>query len=237
MKKLYTLIIASLLLTAGNSFSQTFTFSQVDYSAIGNPGDELIFKATLMNLTSSNISMRVTRQKNVDVDAPTWTSAFCMDVCYLPSTDSVNYTFLPMDTVDFTFHMYTSSTADDAIGKMRWKNVTTPSNTFNADFCGATNGTTCAGAGINSYAENSANVSIYPMPVSSGEMFAMNVSNVKSSGAITMVVYNTLGSVVLTKNVIAGINLMDTNLSGGVYSYSLISGNSVINSGKLVVTE
>jgi hypothetical protein len=52
------------------------------------------------------------------VDAPTWASAFCMDVCYLPTTDSVSYTFNPMDTVHFTFHIYTDATPNHALAKM-----------------------------------------------------------------------------------------------------------------------
>ncbi len=231
MKKIYTILSLSLLLAGGQSFSQSFTYTNTDLDKSGNPGDELVFQSQLINSTSSTLSLRVTRQQDVMPDASTWSSAFCMDVCYLPATDSVNYTFIPMDTVAFTFHMYTSSTPDHATAKMRWKNVNTPSNTFDQDFFGSTDGS----ASVGELSANAANVSIYPMPISSGEVFTMNVSNARSGYAISMVVYNMFGSVVIAKNVIAGINLMDVNLPSGIYSYRLISAGSVINTGKLAV--
>lgn len=234
MKKFYTLAFAALL-TAGTSFAQTFTYTNIDAVKSGNPGDELIFAGTIVNTSSTtNIPMRVTRQQNVDVDAPTWTSAFCMDVCYLPTTDSVNFTLMADSIVNFTFHMYTDGvTPGHARGQMRWKNTNNGANVYNQAFIGVTDGT----SGMSDLSGNTANVSIYPMPVSSNDIFTVGVSNVKTSGAISMVIYNTLGSVVSTRNVIAGINIMDVNLPCGVYSYSLITGDHVINSGKMVVTE
>ena len=234
MKKIYTAIVSSLLLIAGNSFSQTFTFTQTD-TAMYDTADttELIFSCKLINSTSNSLSLRVTREQNVKGEAPTWTSAFCMDVCYLPTTDSVTYTFKPAATVTFTFHVYTKAPPDHATGKMRWRDINDPSNTFEAFFFGSTDGSLM---GVNELSANSANVNIYPVPVATGEVFTMNVSNVKTSDAISMVVYDMLGSVVSTKSVIAGINFINLDLPTGIYSYNLVSGNTKINSGKLAIT-
>jgi hypothetical protein len=234
MKKIYTILSLCLLLAGGNSFAQTFSYTKIDTAKYGNPGDELIFHSQLINSTASTLTLRVTRQQDVMPEAPTWSSAFCMDVCYLPSTDSVTYSFLTMDTVDFTFHMYTSSTADHATAKMRWKNTATPSNTFNQDFFGSTDGSF---AGVNELSDNSANVSIYPMPVRANDVFAMNISNVRTNSPVSMVIYNMFGSVVSTKNVISGMNLMNVDLPSGLYSYTLISAGAVIHSGKIAVTQ
>lgn len=234
MKKLYALILSTSLLIGGNTFGQTFTFSQEDFYQLATPGTELILGATLINNTSSSISMRVTRQQDVMGDAPTWTSAFCMDVCYLPTTDSVNYTFNPMDTVHFTFHFYTDATPDNALAKMRWKNVNNPANTFNADFFGSTDGTMAV-------TENhvpSAKVNIYPMPVPSGNDFTLAVSNVVStSKKLLLEVYDIFGKLVKTTSVIEGINFMALDLPAGVYAYSLVSETEKLDSGKLVITQ
>ena len=234
MKNICSAIIPSLLLIGGNIFSQSFTFTQIDFYKAGNPGDELICTAQIINSTSNAISMRVTRQLDVMPDAPAWTSAFCMDVCYFPTVDGVDYTFDPMDTVNFTFHFNTASnTPDHALAKMRWKNVNNPSNTFNADFFGSTDGS----LGLHDLSANTANVAMYPQPVASGEVFTMNVSNIKTANTISMVIYNMFGSVVSTKKVIAGINLMNIDLPAGVYSYNMISGNTTLNSGKLAISK
>lgn len=234
MKKLYTLSFTALLLISGKSFSQTFSFTKIDTAKYGVPLTELICASTMINSTANAISMRVTREQNVIPEAPTWTSAFCMDACYLPTTDSVNYTFLPMDTVNFTFHFYTSSTADHATAIMKFKNVNNPSNTFWGTYFGSTDGSL---SGINDLYTNSASVSIYPMPIVSGDVFTMNISNVRPEKTISLVVYNMFGSVVSTSNVIAGINFMNFDLPAGIYFYSLISDNVRLNSGKIVIAQ
>jgi len=236
MKKLYTLSILLLLfLFSQRTFSQNYTYTLIDSIEYGAIGTELICSAKLLNTTANAISMRVTREQNVMGDAPNWTSAFCMKVCYFPTTDSVNFNFNPMDTVNFTFHFYTVNEAlpDSATAVMKWKNVNNPSNTFFQKFYGITQ----TGFDVNDISENTASVNIYPMPVLSGDMFTMNILNVKPTHKLSVVIYNIYGSMVSTKNVIAGINFMDVDLPAGVYSYNLISENFTINSGKIAVTK
>jgi hypothetical protein len=234
MKKVYTLFISAIvMISCEKSFSQ-FTYIKVDTAKYGTPGDELIFSATLINNTANAISMRVTREQNVVTEASTWTSAFCMDVCYLPGTDSVNYSFASMDTVDFTFHMYTTSTPGHATAIMKWRNTASTSNTFTQSFFGSTDGSQ---AGVNNLNGNTASVNIYPMPVTSGDVFSMNIATAKPENKISIVIYNIFGSVVHRSNVISGINLMNIDLPAGIYSYSLISNNSPVYSGKLAISK
>ncbi|TAL59589.1 MAG: T9SS type A sorting domain-containing protein, partial [Bacteroidetes bacterium] len=232
MKKNYTLSITFILLSifSGESFCQ-FTYTPLDTIEYGAIGTELICSAAIINSTPNAINMRVTREQNVMADAPNWESAFCMDVCYLRTTDSVNYTFDPMDTVNFTFHFYTEfeTSPDSTTAIMKWKNVNTLSNIFYQRFYGITQAT----FGVNDVSVHSASVSIYPMPVVSGDVFSMSVSNVKPSKNITLVVYNMFGGAVNTSNVIEGINFMNLDLSSGVYSYSLVSEGTMIHSGKI----
>lgn len=234
MKKNYTLPVFIFLLIGGKSFSQTFSFTPLDTIKYGAPnaGTELICSATLINNTTNTILTDVVRVQNVIPDAPDWTSAFCMDVCYLPTTDSVRYTFLPMTTVNFTFHIYISATPDSAAGIMKFKNVATSSNTFYQRFHGVTQ----SGLGVNENLSASPSVSIYPMPIVSGNVFTMNISNVKQGKEISLWVYDMFGRVVSSSNVISGINFMNLDLPAGVYSYNLISGSSKVNSGKIAVS-
>lgn len=233
MKKLYTFIIASLLLTSGSSFSQTFIYSNLVDSVDDVPGNELIFYSTLINNTTDTLELDPIRDQDVIPEAPTWESAFCIFACYLPTTDSVREEFWPGDTIEFSYHMYTTSTPDHATGIMRFKNVNNPSNVVIQSFFGSTDGTF---AGVNDLNVN-ASVNVYPMPVVSGELFSMNISTLKPLNDMSLVVYNTLGSVVKTASAIAGINLMNLDLSAGVYSYSLLSKNTPISSGKIVITK
>ncbi len=233
MKKLYTLIIAALLLTTGKSFSQSFTYASLMNSVDSTPGSELIFYSRLINNTTSTIQLDPVRDQDVIPEAPTWESAFCIFACYLPTTDSVREDFFAGDTIEFSYHMYTSSTPDHATGIMRFKNVTNPSNVITQSFFGSTDGTF---AGVNDLNVN-ANVNIYPMPIASGDVFSMNISLLKPVNSMSLVVYNTLGSVVsTTPTMIEGINFMSLDLSAGVYSYSLLSDNTPISSGKIVIT-
>lgn len=222
------------------SFGQTvFTYTPIDTIEYGapntTPGAELVCSARFLNTTANAISMRVTREKNVMGDAPNWTSAFCMKVCYLSTTDSVNFTFNPMDTVNFTFHFYINlePLPDSACAIMKWKNNSTGSAIFQKLY-----GITQAGFAVNDLSAPAANVSIYPMPISAGNDFSMNISNVQSkSKNLSLAVNDIFGNRVKTTSVVEGINFMNFDLPGGVYSYSLISENATLNSGKLVVSK
>lgn len=233
MKKLYALSFTALLLISGKSFSQ-FTYTPTDTIRYGAIGNDLLCFAKLINNTSSAITLRVTREQNVMADAPNWYSAFCIEACYLPAVDSINYTLLPDTTVNFSFHFYTlnETLPDSATAVMKWKNTGNPSNTFYQKFYGITQ----TGFSVNDISAVSAAVSIYPMPVAARNVFSMNISNVKTSKPLSLVVCNMFGNVVSTSNVIAGINFMNLDLPAGIYSYSLISARANLHSGKLAVS-
>ena len=240
MKKIYTLLFSFVLFVSAKSFGQTvFSFTPIDTIEYGapntTPGAELVCMAKLLNTTANAVSMRVTREKDVMGDAPNWTSAFCMKVCYLPTTDSVNFTFSPMDTVNFTFHFYIDGEPlpDSACAIMKWKNTATGSSVMQR-----LHGITQSGFSVHETDLPLAEVSIYPMPLTAGNDFTMNISNVQSkSKKLSLAVYDVFGNHVKTTGVIEGINFMNLDLPGGVYSYSLISENINLNSGKLVISQ
>lgn len=233
MKKYYPLLLISLFFSTQKLFAQTFTYLQTDTIEYGAPGTEIICSAELRNATTSTISMRVTRIADVMGAAPNWTSAFCMDLCYPPTVDSILFSFDPDTVVYFTFHFYTDTIPDSATAVMRWRNTAMPSNTFIQRFYGITQN----GFGVNNISENTARVNIYPMPIVSGSVFSMNISNIKSTGnTLSLLVYDIYGNLVSEiGRVVPGINFMQLDLSAGVYSYALIAGGAKINSGKLII--
>ena len=231
MRKNWIVAFIALLLFTGKIFGQAgFSYTPLDTLTDSFPGAEVICYATLINSTANVIPLRVTREKNVMGDAPGWISTFCIDICYLPTDDSIDYTFDPGDTVNFSFHFWTDANPDSACGIMKWKNTNTSSSIVQRF-----HGITWNGFGVPAFPARDAVVDIYPMPVGSNQVFTLNISNIKPKKNISFTVYNILGSVVNTTNAITGINFMNLNLPSGIYSYSLISDNTLLNSGKLAI--
>lgn len=232
MRNIYSLLFLSLFISAAtDSFSQLITVTFPDTVVYGPPvagGDiECNEGDTIYNNTASTIDIDVVRLE--DVAAAGWTSAFCLDLCYAPFVDSVRYNLPPGLHQSLIIHFYTTATADSASVYYRIKNVNVPTNTFYQRFYGITQD----GFGIKEYGYT-ARVSVFPSPVIAGNDFCMRVSDVKNAGAsITMVVYDLAGNAVYHTGVKQGINFMSIDLPSGLYSYSLISDNERIYSGKI----
>ncbi|HET7818253.1 MAG TPA: T9SS type A sorting domain-containing protein [Bacteroidia bacterium] len=233
MKKVYSIITIALLFSAFNAFAQ-FTYLNVDSIKHGIPGDELVCAAKITNTTSNSIQLDVVRISNVMNDAPNWTSAYCMLVCYPDFVDSTRETLAALETIDFTFHFYTDATPDSATGIMKWVSVSNPTTKFTKKFYGVTKTT----IGINEPVQNAASVSIYPMPLRAGENFTADISRQTSNFPASIVIYNMMGSeVAKVNNVANGMNIMNLSLSAGIYSYNLISEGLVLKSGKLSIVK
>lgn len=233
MKKLYILAVVLAGLSCGKSFSQTFTYTLDDTIGYAAPGAMISLENSIINSTLNIITIDAVRTVDVMPDCPTWTTMFCLDVCYPPFVDSVRFD-LPADSIQsFVFDFTTDATADSGTAIMKVKNVSTPSNTFYQKFYGIT----IDGFAVNESEVSPANVSFYPMPVASNETFVMNVTNVKygTGKNISMLVFNMYGNLVAKKKVIAGTNFMYLDLPAGFYSYSLITEDKVINTGKIAV--
>jgi hypothetical protein len=204
-----------------------------DTNTIGSTNSDLecLIGDTLYNNTSNALTVDVVRV--TDVATGTWYTAFCLDVCYLPTKDSVRFTLQPNEHQGMIVHFYTDSTAACGDVYFKFKNVNTPSNVFYQWFHACSQ----LGFGINENNTPKADVVIYPMPLKSGEAFTMGISKVQTRKSLLLEVYNIFGSKVYQTNVIGGTNPMKLNLPSGVYSYSLISDNSKLNAGKIVIAE
>ena len=222
-----------LLGKSDKSFSQSaFQFlinDTIVYCAPKALGDTSCEGNYIVNKTSNSLTIDVVRVTNV---GGTWTSAFCLDICYADFIDSVRYTIPANDTVDFIPHFYFDITPDSQNVFMKIKSVSNPSDvSFQRFYC-----VTQLGFGIHEYT-NLADVSIYPSPVVAGTSMNMNITNVKSnSKQMTLVVYNIYGDLVSEiSNLKEGNNSIRLDLAAGMYSYSLITADQTVRNGKISV--
>ena len=238
MKKFYTTIgLAFLLFQSESSFSQTsFKFKVVDTLVYGDTltaGDLEIDWNYILNKTSNPVTIDAVRIANV---SGTWTSAFCLDVCYAPFIDSVRYTIPANDSVPYIPHFYIDATPDSQFVKMKIKNANVPTDVaYQRFFCVTKIG---YGAGMHEYA-NLANVSLYPSPVVANSDFNLNITNVKvQSKEFSLAIYNIDGRKVSTiNNLKENNNTLNLGLAAGMYSYSLIAGDQTLNAGTFTVVK
>jgi len=237
MKKLYTILgLSFLLIQADNAVAQvSFDYHIYDTIAYGAPlagGDIQCYGSYIKNKTSSPLAIDVVRVQNVNL-ANGWASAFCLDICYADFVDSVRFTIPANDTVDFIPHFYITATPDSQTIYMKIKNVSTPTDVAYQRFHAVTK----VGFSVNDNYPNLASVNIFPSPVTSGNTFTLDISNVKTKdNDFTIIVYSTLGNAVSTVTGLkSGNNSINLNLAAGYYNYSLLAGNTKIKSGNIVI--
>ena len=232
MKKIYIVFFLSSLFCSFKGFSQSLTISMPDTVGSDSCGMDIAYDQgdSIINNTPNNLNIDVVRVQNVAT--ANWQSAFCLDVCYLPAKDSVRFILQPSEHQIFIFHFYTDAgSAGSGTAIMKFKDVNNPSNTFYKTFYGST---VCAN-GIHETSSSAARVSIYPSPVISGKDFTVTIANTNNTSANTLSVYDMLGNKVRTSIVRSGKNILNIDLPAGVYSYTIISENEKIASGKIAV--
>ena len=237
MKKLYPLILFSSFLFAGEkSFSQSFAFVNPDTSTCGTPGTTIdCLGDSIVNNTAINDTLYVVRVQD-DTGTPGWVSTFCLDVCYLPTKDSVRFILAPYKHQNLLIHFNTSSTPDCGTVLFKVKDKNSSAVAYQR-YYGYTTTTCVCLNGVNELFANSSNVSVYPSPLVANDDFNMNITNMQNGNKeISLLVYNIYGSMVSRiNNLKEGNNTLNFNLPAGIYSYSLISDNTPINSGKIEV--
>jgi len=142
-----------------NMFGNGGTFSLVtDSTANDVPGSVLSIHATINNLSSTE-NVVVNIQRGTAIMPSTWLTALCTDVCYPPSTNSVQVTIPPSATQTFIFYFYTDSILASGMAPVRFRNANMPSNEIIQRYYGSTLST-----GITT--ENLEVVELYPNPTS-----------------------------------------------------------------------
>ena len=233
MKKLYTLIIASTLLFTGEkTFAQTFSMSMPDtVQQCAVSSDVQFLGDTLINNTASAIPIRVGRVQNIAFSS--WTSDYCLNVCYLPSTDSVSFTLPANSKQNFLMHVNTDPTCGIGTVYMEFRNTLVPSNKLYQRFHISN------GNGVNELNAQDVSVKISPNPIITGSTLSINISSTQNSTKIySLTVYDMVGNAVANySNLILGNNSISLNASQGIYFYKLVSENQQLSAGKLMVTE
>ena len=235
MKKIYTLIIFSFFLfSSEKSFSQAFTIVMPDTCDVGDTSTDVeVYKLdSIMNDTTISLSIEVVRVQNVTT--PGWKTEFCMNgTCYLPTTDSVHFTFQPHQHDGFIMHFITSSIPVSGTVLMAFRNLTPPTKTIYKHFC--VNSIT----GVNELDAQNVSVKISPNPITSGSVFSINISSKQNSTtSFSLSVYDIIGNIVSKySNLNNGNNLISLNTSQGIYFYKLVSDNQQVSAGKLIVVQ
>ena len=235
MKKGFLIAASLLLLQAYQVSAQWLTAAFPDTLVYGEPvaGSDLSCwnGNWVKNTSGAALTVDVIRIQD-DVSTPGWTSSFCFYFCQQPTIDSFQYTMPKNDSVNMAVHLIITASPDSGTVIMKLKNAADPSQYIIQRFHGVSE----FGAGVNEFGR-SAQVSIYPSPVISGNEFSVNITNIKNT-ELSLRVSNIYGSVVKTiNNLKAGSNTLSLDLAAGIYSYSLFSENTPINSGKFPVVK
>lgn len=119
----------------------------------GNPGTILYDYANLINNSNDQVSIGIKKlQKNHPVG---WQTAFCADVCYSPTDDSITLTIPAQDTLLFSLDFITNQTPDTGQVRVGFRNISNPNNntqvTFRASTLPLSVGSTAAASGLTVY--------------------------------------------------------------------------------------
>jgi hypothetical protein len=142
-----------------NSFGNGGTFTlegdTIDY---GSPGFVIAVNARIINQsTTENVVVNIQRQ-GTQMPA-TWQTALCTDVCYPPTTNSVQVTIPPGAVQPFIFYFYTDSIAASGMAQVRFVNQSNSSNQYTQRYYGSTLSTS-----IDEPDLINTNWSVYPNP-------------------------------------------------------------------------
>lgn len=91
---------------------------------------------------------------------------------------------------------------------------------------------TCGSVGLSTVATNITMASFYPNPISSSLSVLINDEFQLNNSEL--LVYNTLGVLVLTQPITKKLTTIETNFSSGIYFYKIINQNNTVQSGKLI---
>ncbi len=90
----------------------------------------------------------------------------------------------------------------------------------------------CNTVGLNELNIKNQTASFYPNPMSSSISISINGASESNSSEVFL--YNTLGTLVMSKSITEKITTIETNFPSGIYFYKVIGKNNAIQSGKLI---
>ncbi|MDX2171875.1 MAG: T9SS type A sorting domain-containing protein [Bacteroidota bacterium] len=152
-----------LAITSGSCTTTTapgnFSINVINSFVSGNPEDLLYDFVKIVNTQSVNVTIKTKKiQKNHPVG---WQTAFCADVCYSASEDSVEFTILPNDSLLFSLDFYTDAIPDSGSVKVGFRNINNTNNSYSVRLRAST---LPIQIGINENTKYIPNFSLYPNP-------------------------------------------------------------------------
>ena len=113
--------------TQGNG-AGNFSIIQYDSLVTGTAGNILYGYTDIINTSNNTITVSAKKlQKNYSAN---WQTAFCADVCYSPTDDSITFTIPAMDTMHFSIDFITNAVPDSGDIRIGLRNVNNVSNQY-----------------------------------------------------------------------------------------------------------
>jgi hypothetical protein len=110
----------------------TFTIDVINDYVNGKPGDLLYDYADIINVSADPVTVKV--KKLQKVLPASWQTAFCADVCYSTSDDSIQFTIPAYDTLLFSLDFFTDIVADSGRVRVGFRNAGKTNNSFSMWF-------------------------------------------------------------------------------------------------------
>lgn len=231
MKNIFGRVLICLLLS-GSLFGQDITFEPHNTFISDTLGTEIIFTIDVTNVSQNDQTAFLVRTVN-DLPAD-WTSALCLDVsCFADNVDSVattpTYNSTPLrsgETREVALHVNAMISNGTANVQLQAGTFDNPDDRIIVDFTATTLPTSVDEAG--SYPSEYFLLQNYPNPFNPITKIKYGI---REAGIVNIKVYNILGveiASLVNEYKSAGIFEVDfsnTNLSSGVYLYSLIVNN------------
>lgn len=99
----------------------SFMLHVLNNSSMGNPGDILYNFAWLVNPSTAPVSIGI---KKLSSNLPAgWMTAFCADICYSPTEDSITVSLQPGDSLLFSLDFITGAVPDTGSVRVGFRNV------------------------------------------------------------------------------------------------------------------
>lgn len=112
--------------------SGTFQLQILNQTISGNAGTILYDYANLINNSNADVMIGIKKlQKNLPAS---WQTAFCADVCYSPTDDSITVTVPPNDTILFSLDFITDAIPDSGNVTVGFRNISDNNNSFQTKF-------------------------------------------------------------------------------------------------------
>jgi hypothetical protein len=105
-----------------------FSLSVINNTVSGQPGNVLYDYVDIVNTNSVTVIINI--KKTAINLPPNWETAFCADVCYGTTEDSIEVQIAAYNTVHFSLDFFTDNIADTGSVKVGFKNMNKPSNSF-----------------------------------------------------------------------------------------------------------